>query len=498
MWRSWAPTQELPKLEDAEEMGDSSACSTPVTPVVCCGCGSVGDLRSCSSCMCAKYCSVECQRRSWSQHKKLCGSIVELERMEKENEYRNKSVHQNPVNRKIQLKMVKLVGNKPKIQCYLNGRKSNMLMDTGSMVSLGDEEWADENFPGAEILPVTDFLDGEQLKLCAANSTEIKFKGVILVTFGLEKGKDKFVVPVLVSSQPLAEPILGFNVIEHMVLEGDAEDHKLLQSCLQSKRSVDINSLVALIQDNAKNPDFLAEVRAREAVAVPAGHRRQIKCLVKERCEGDEQTVYFQPKLSVNDEDLEFLETVTTLKRGRTNHVYVEVLNKSGTEKVLSKGSVIGSIHSVSAVVPMVKSRCSKKGVEVVVGTVDASAVGTSTDEDVGDDWVPPADLSHLDEEQREMVMKVLVEEKEVFSRNEHDIGDIKDFHMQIKLADDTPVKEPYRRIPRNLYSEVRDYVSDLLMNGWIRESYSSYASPIVCVRKKDGGLRMCFAITES
>ena len=208
--------------------------------------------------------------------------------------------------------------------------------------------------------------------------------------------------------------------------------------------------------------------------------------------------MYFQPKLSVNDEDLEFLETVTTLKRGRTNHVYVEVLNKSGTEKVLSKGSVIGSIHSVSAVVPMVKSRCSKKGVEVVVGTVDASAVGTSTDEDVGDDWVPPADLSHLDEEQREMVMKVLVEEKEVFSRNEHDIGDIKDFHMQIKLADDTPVKEPYRRIPRNLYSEVRDYVSDLLMNGWIRESYSSYASPIVCVRKKDGGLRMCFAITES
>ena len=146
----------------------------------------------------------------------------------------------------------------------------------------------------------------------------------------------------------------------------------------------------------------------------------------------------------------------------------------------------------MSAVVPMVKSRCSKKGVEGVVGTVDASAVGTSTDEDVGDDWVPPADLSHLDEEQREMVMKVLVEEKEVFSRNEHDIGDIKDFHMQIKLADDTPVKEPYRRIPRNLYSEVRDYVSDLLMNGWIRESYSSYASPIVCVRKKDGGLRMC------
>ena len=448
VWRRRTSTKGLPKLANAEEMGDSSACSTPVTPVVYCGCGSDGDLRSCSSCMCAKYCSVDCQRRSWSQHKTLCGSIVELERMEKEKEYRNKSVHQNQVNSRIHLKMVKLVGNKPKVQCYLNGKQTEMLMDTGSMVSLGDEEWADENFPGAEILPVTDFLDGEQLKLCAANSTEIKFKGVMLVTFGLEEGKDKFVVPVLVSSQPLTEPILGVNVIEHLVLEGDAGDHKLLQSCLQSrsKRSVDINSLVALIEEKARSPDFLAEVHAREVVTVPAGHRRQIKCVVKERCEGEEQTVYFQPKLSVNDEDLEFLETVTTLKRGRTNHVYVEVLNKSGVEKVLSKGSVMGSIHSVSAVVPMVKSRWSKKEVEGVVGTVNASAVSPSTDEDAGDDWVPPADLSHLDEEQREMVMKVLVEEKEVFSCSEHDIGDIKNFHMQITLADETPVKEPYRR----------------------------------------------------
>ena len=29
-------------------------------------------------------------------------------------------------------------------------------------------------------------------------------------------------------------------------------------------------------------------------------------------------------------------------------------------------------------------------------------------------------------------------------------------------------------------------------MNGWICESFSAYASPIVCVRKKDNTLRMC------
>ena len=473
-------------------MGNVSACDTPDTPVVgqiikCLNCDLPGVLR-CTQCKAARYCSKECQLKTQHEHKKICASIVELERMQKEERYREKTVRQNQVNQKIMLKLLKLVGRKPKLQCHLDGKKKEMLWDTGSMVSLGDRPWVAENFPDHEILPVADFLDGEELKLCAANSTEIKFDGVILVTFGLEEGKDLFVVPILVSSQPMAEPILGFNVIEHLVLEGKEDERKLLQSCFKSGRPVDVDSLVAVIEDKAKSQDFLSEVRVPETVRVPAGHRRQVRCVVKNRCSSDQETVYFQPKMSVDDEELEFLETVTTLKRGRTNHVYVEVLNKSGVEKTLSKGSVMGSIHGVSAVVPMLKSRLSdQKPAEAVVG-----AVGVEATEGADDTWVPPANLSHLDERQKAMVMKVLTEERDVFSRSETDIGDIKDFHMKIKLTDDTPVREAYRKIPRNLYSEVRDYINDLLLNGWIRESDSSYSSPIVCVRKKDGGLRMC------
>ena len=107
----------------------------------------------------------------------------------------------------------------------------------------------------------------------------------------------------------------------------------------------------------------------------------------------------------------------------------------------------MGSIHSVSAVVPMLKSRwTNQKVAETVVGAVSAE-----TTEGADDSWIPAADLSHLDDRQKEMVMKVLIEEREVFSRSELDIGDIKDFHMKIKLSDDTPVKEAYRKIPRKL-----------------------------------------------
>ncbi len=492
------------------EVSASSAQDTPITveekpvekeePVVevavCCVCGSSDNVRCCSNCKAARYCSKGCQREHWAHHSVYCDAVVKLEQLEKEKFYQNKTVRQNQINSKVRLKMLKLVGNKPKIRCRLDGKSMKMLWDTGSMVSLVDKFWTNQHFPDKEILPVADFLDRDDLKLCAANNTEIQFEGVMLVNFGLDEGEDKFEVPVLVSTKPIAEPILGYNVIEDLVLDGGEEDHKLLHSCFHSVKTFNIEAFVSLIQDQANNPDFLSEVKVPASVTVPAGHRRQVKCVVRDRCDEDEQTVYFSPKLNIDDEDLEFLETVTTLRRGRTNHVFVEVMNKTNHDMVLSKGSVMGSIHSVSAVVPMMKAYWDGGKVEnpVVSASIDScdarvNAVGENDDDD---DWVPPADLSHLDEEQQEEVRKVLKEERDMFSRSDLDIGDIKDFHMKIPLHDETPVKEAYRRIPRNLYSEVKDFISDLVTNGWIKESFSSYASPIVCVRKKCGGLRMC------
>ena len=98
--------------------------------------------------------------------------------------------------------------------------------------------------------------------------------------------------------------------------------------------------------------------------------------------------------------------------------------------------------------------------------------------EEAGVDW----DLSHLDEEKKAMLEEVLIEMKDVFSKDDSDIGDIKDFQMPINLVDDVPVTAPYRRIPPHLYKEVKNYIDDLITNGWVRESMSSYCSPIVVV----------------
>ncbi len=481
------------KRVDADKVGGESA-SIQTPSIVeqkkpsCCVCGKEEGLKCCENCKSTRYCSKECQKAHWSYHEVYCKAISDLVEVEKDKVYQGKSVRQVQINEKTRRKLVKLVGNKPKFRCFLSDKETDMLWDTGSMVSLVDRLWVDTCFPDAEILPVSSLLEGKELDLKAANKSKIAYDGVVWLDFGLQKGEKRLKIPVLVSTESVAEPILGYNIIEKLLLESEPEDYEKIRSCFSTVRPFQLELLVSLVQEYSEESDFISEVKVPNSVTVPAGHRVQVKCRVTTRGGVSDQNVYFSPEVNIDDEDLQSLETVTTLKRGRTNYVYVEVHNQTKKEKLLTKGKVLGSVHSVSAVIPMMKMPGSD-GVQKEEANV--SAVNVAADGEA-DDWVPKVDLDHLNEEQRKAVMEVVMEEKEMFSRSDTDIGDIKDFQMKIDLEDDTPVREAYRRMPRNLFTEVQDYVNDLLINGWIRESNSSYSSPIVCVRKKGGGLRMC------
>ena len=80
----------------------------------------------------------------------------------------------------------------------------------------------------------------------------------------------------------------------------------------------------------------------------------------------------------------------------------------------------------------------------------------------------------------------------EIFSKGPTDLGKTDFVKHSIKLNDETPFKDPYRRIPPGLYEEVRVHLKEMLDAGAIRESESPYSSNVVLVRKKDGSLLFC------
>ena len=80
----------------------------------------------------------------------------------------------------------------------------------------------------------------------------------------------------------------------------------------------------------------------------------------------------------------------------------------------------------------------------------------------------------------------------QVFSKDDMDMGRTKLVKHHIKLTDPAPFKEAYRRIPPQMYDEVKAHIQEMLDLGAIRPSNSPWASAIVLVRKKDGRLRFC------
>lgn len=100
-------------------------------------------------------------------------------------------------------------------------------------------------------------------------------------------------------------------------------------------------------------------------------------------------------------------------------------------------------------------------------------------------------DIGGTDDE-RAALCALLARYSDVFTDDDDDLGFTDKVKHEIKLIDDVPVTQPYRRIPPNQYKEVQEHISKLLKKGIIQESESSYASPVVVVRKSDGSIRLC------
>ena len=110
---------------------------------------------------------------------------------------------------------------------------------------------------------------------------------------------------------------------------------------------------------------------------------------------------------------------------------------------------------------------------------------------------MPPVDLSQLEEKEQRIVREMLRQEAGAFARNDDDVGCVEKLELDIRLKDDQPVQKNYISIPKPLYGEVKEYLEDLINRNWICKSHSAYSSPVVCVRKKDGSLRLCINYRE-
>ena len=143
----------------------------------------------------------------------------------------------------------------------------------------------------------------------------------------------------------------------------------------------------------------------------------------------------------------------------------------------LRRGDVVGTLSTVVSL-----------PVPELSGEVGVAASCDAASADEMKHTIP----DHLSLAEREIVIDLLKEQEKVFSFCDEDIGQLGLTRHRIELLDDTPIYQKPRRFPEPVSEEIEAQCQELHLLDIIEPSKSSWSSPVVPVRKKDGKLRLC------
>ena len=100
--------------------------------------------------------------------------------------------------------------------------------------------------------------------------------------------------------------------------------------------------------------------------------------------------------------------------------------------------------------------------------------------------------VAHLNTQQATEVYQLLSEFSDTFSEGAHDLGRTDLVKHQINTGGAAPIRQPPRRLPFAKRDEANKAVGEMHKQGIIEPSKSPWSSPVVLVKKKNGGLRFC------
>ena len=467
----------------------------PKSPFLCAKCGVEGKFR-CAACHIATFCSKGCQTGLWKEHRPWCQA---LQQAEEHLEKSHKSVDINSIKgtvheltAKSQQRLAKLVGEQCLVRVSMDSVKQEVLWDTGAQVSLVDMSWVESHGKSHCVRELQELFDKE-LVIRSASGDVLPFVGWVEILVDVGPKVEPLSVPFLVSKLSLNRPILGYNVISQLVSCGGRPD-------FPGKAADVVNSVVSTLQKDEADANFGTVRVASQKIVIPPGSSQVVKCLVHSGTGSGRKVALFSPfERGFWDESLTIPQSLVKLGKGSTSSFQVHVYNHACFPFVLKRGSQLGTLQPVKSVIALkppeeiLKTMQTSENVSVHEVSTGTSIDETRAAEGVSEKFDPEVELdSNLTEEQVQIVRQLLRDECDAFSKNDDDIGCAPELQLNIELMDKTPVKTSYRSIPPPLYREVKDYLVDLMNKGFIQRSSSPYSSPMVCVRKKDGSLRLC------
>ena len=236
-----------------------------------------------------------------------------------------------------------------------------------------------------------------------------------------------------------------------------------------------------LVQAQPENK-FL--IRTTKSVTLPPFSTTTIRGCTKLRSHGMRLNLIAEPSNCTQlPTSVQCTPTYCTLEPG-SNRVSVGIKNISSRAITIPSRVVVGRLQQAR----MVPDDQSSKSKQDPTGGKGGSWILDQLNLEGLNSWT---------REQQQSARDLLVDSADVFAKTDLDLGKCNIIKHAIKITDPQPFKECYRRIPPHLYEEVKAHLQEMVEVGAIRKSFSPWASAVVLVRKKDGGLRFCIDLRK-
>ena len=372
----------------------------------------------------------------------------------------------------------RLIGRANEEQIVINGHPVTDLLDTGSQVTHISEAFCQAN--NIQIHPLDKLVEIE-----GTRGDIIKYIGYIEATLILPLGSQSFETEALLLVLPSTDyqqrvPIAIGTTITDMVVDfinkikpdNVSKSWKAVCCATQSKW---------LIQAQPENK-FL--VRTTKPVTLPPFSTTTIRGSTKLRSHGMRLNLIAEPSNCTQlPTSVQCTPTYCTLEPG-SNRVAVGIKNISARAITIPSRAVVGRLQQ-ARMIPDDQSSKPKQG---PTGGKGGSWILDQLNLEGLNSWTG---------EQQQSARDLLVDSAEVFAKSDLDLGKCNIIKHAIKITDPQPFKECYRRIPPHLYEEVKAHLQEMVEVGAIRRSFSPWASAVVLVREKDGGLRFCIDLRK-
>ena len=370
----------------------------------------------------------------------------------------------------------KLVGRANEENIFINGQPVTALLDTGSQVTHVSHDYCVAN--GIDINPIAKLVNIE-----GTGGDSIEYVGYAEASLSLTMGSHTFNIDALLLVLPTTEylkkvPVSIGTTITDMVVDY-INQHKPDNMSKSWKVVCCATHTRKLIQ---AQPNSKRAVKTTKPVTLPPFSTTVVKGNTKFKSHDMRLNLIAEsPNGTQLPSGIQCTPTYCTMEPG-SSWVSVGLRNLSARPITIPSRSVVG--HLQQATIQKVHASGSKQGPT-----------------DKGGAWVlDQLNLEGLDQwtdDQQRAAKELLVASADVFSKDDLDLGKCNILKHDIKITDPQPFKERYRRIPPHLYEEVKAHLQEMVEVGVIRRSFSPWASAVVLVRKKDGGLRFCIDLCK-